>query len=380
MKSIRMFLAAGGALVATAIAFAQTPPAPAAADAAFAEFRTVTEAQTRFMRDERWRTLAAPERERITAAGAELICALGERLLVDYPSDARRWDAVLAMFSAQRAFDGADAEARKVAWDKRHGEFRAMIMAATDVPAQVVETTMLLDTLRTVRARGTAPDMARAAQNIEFLATRWPAAKNRGTVEGLYLEALQHTDPAAAQRRLQQLATDGNPAVADMAKLKLGALALKTAPVELKFPDLDGREIDLAKYRGKVVLLDFWATWCVPCMEEMPHIKAIYQKYHDQGFEVIGITDDIVPKDPAHPRGSEKTLAQLKAFLVKEDMPWPQLWDTRVQDPPTVKRLLRQFDVASLPTGLLIDKDGRLFASDNRGEKLEANVKKLLGL
>ncbi|MSU25233.1 MAG: TlpA family protein disulfide reductase, partial [Opitutus sp.] len=69
----------------------------------------------------------------------------------------------------------------------------------------------------------------------------------------------------------------------------------------------------------------FLATWCVPCREELPTIKAVYQKYHDRGFEIIGITDDIVPKDPRNPRGSEKSLAQLQAFFVKENMPWPQL-------------------------------------------------------
>lgn len=115
-------------------------------------------------------------------------------------------------------------------------------------------------------------------------------------------------------------------------------------------------------------------------MEAMPNIKAVHQKYHDQGFEVIGITDDILPRDPQNPRGAEKSLAQLKAFLAKENMPWPQLWDTRPKERPGPKALLQQFNVQSLPTAMLFDKEGRLVTTDNHGEKLEANVKKLLGL
>lgn len=379
MKTLPLLLTL---LVAAATAVAQAPatPAPAVADQAFSEMKTIAGAQERMMRDPRWRTTAAPERARIGAAGAELLCAFGERVLADFPSDPRRWDVVLALFTAQRAFDGADAEARQAAWDKRCGEFRTMVMTATDVPEPVVGTVLYVDTIRAVRPRGQEPDMERAAKNAEFLAAHLPAVKNRGMVESVYLEALRRIDGAAADRRLQQLATDSNPLVSDMARLKLGALALTGGPVELKFPDLDGREIDLAKYRGKVVLLDFWATWCVPCMAEMPNLKAVYAKYHEKGFEIIGITDDIPARDPQNPRAGEKTLATLKAALAKEEMPWPQLWDTRVQDPPTVKRLLRQFDVGSLPTALLLDKDGRIYSKDNHGELLEANVKKLLGL
>lgn len=380
MKPIRTLLAAV-ALFSAAGSFAQTrlTPPPASADQVFAEFRALTDSQNRFMRDERWRTLAAADRARVTAAGAELVCALGERLLADHATDPRRLDAVLAMFSAQRSFDGADADARRLGWERRCGEFRAMVMAAADAPLPVIESVMLLDTIRATRGRGAAPDVERAAQNAGFLAMRAPAAKNRGTVEGLHLDALRRTDEAAADRLLQRLATDANPVVADMAKLKLGVLALKSGPVELKFPDLEGREIDLAKYRGKVVLLDFWATWCVPCMAEMPNLKAVYGKYHDQGFEIIGITDDSLATDPLNIPKGRFTVATLKQFLAKEGMVWPQLWDTRVQDPPAVKRLLRQFDVSSLPTAILLDKDGRIYTKDNHGEKLEANVKKLLG-
>lgn len=380
MKTNRTFFTAV-AIFTAASTFAQTRlTSPAAsADQVFAEFRALTSSQERLMRDERWRTTPGTERERIAAAGAELIAALGERILADFPNDPRRWDAVGAMAGARRAFDGADAAARKEAWEKRVAELCMLALAAPDAPPATIESVAAIEVMTYAYRSTRTPDLPRALRAVERLAEKVPASLRRETLESVYLDALKK-DEAAYGARVRQLARDSDKGVVQLAQNRLNALSLKTTPVELKFPDLDGREIDLAKYRGKVVLLDFWATWCVPCMAEMPTIKAVYQKYHALGFEVIGITDDIVPKDPQNPRGSEKSLAQLKAFLAKENMPWPQLWDTRVRERPGVKGLLQQFDVHSLPTGMLFDKEGRLFTKDNHGEKLEANVKELLGL
>src|SRR5438067_10175070 len=63
-------------------------------------------------------------------------------------------------------------------------------------------------------------------------------------------------------------------------------------PVDIKFTAVDGREVDLAKLKGKVVLIDFWATWCGPCMGEVPHVVEAYQKLHGKGFEIVGISFD----------------------------------------------------------------------------------------
>ena len=131
-------------------------------------------------------------------------------------------------------------------------------------------------------------------------------------------------------------------------------------PLELKFAALDGRELDLKKLRGKVVLIDFWATWCAPCMRELPNVKAVYEKLHDKGFEVLGLSYD-------------EDKAALQQVVSTEAIPWPQAFD----EAEPGKKFAEQFGVTALPTMWLVDKNGVL--SDPFGVKdLESKVQKLL--
>ena len=110
-------------------------------------------------------------------------------------------------------------------------------------------------------------------------------------------------------------------AVVSMTAQLVGAPAEKAAgaglvgkPLAIKFAAVDGRQVDLGNLRGKVVLIDFWATWCVPCVHEVPHVKAVYDKLHPKGFEIVGISFD-----------QKKTA--LQSFVLKEKMTWPQYFD-----------------------------------------------------
>jgi peroxiredoxin len=115
-------------------------------------------------------------------------------------------------------------------------------------------------------------------------------------------------------------------------------------PVTMQFVALDGREVDLAKMNGKVVLIDFWGTDCPPCVAALREIKTAYNKYHAQGFEVIGISFD-----------SDK--ARLARFIKDKQYPWPQYFEDKQG---MNNKYAQEFGIDAIPHMLLVDKKGCL--------------------
>jgi peroxiredoxin len=129
---------------------------------------------------------------------------------------------------------------------------------------------------------------------------------------------------------------------------------------ELKFTAVDGREVDLKNFRGKVVLLDFWATWCGPCVAALPTLKQTYEELQKGGLEVIGISFD-------------QDRAKLQAFVKEKEIPWPQYFDGKYWD----NEIGRKYGIASIPTMWLIDKKGVL-RDAHADVNLSGKVKALL--
>lgn len=132
-------------------------------------------------------------------------------------------------------------------------------------------------------------------------------------------------------------------------------------PLALKYTGVMGKPVNLADYKGKVVLIDFWATWCGPCQEEVPHLVATYQKYHDKGFAILGVSLD-----------SDK--AALLKFTKTHNMTWPQYFDG---GDFTTNAIAKRFGIGEIPSMWLVDKKGNL-ATFNGRDDLQKKVAALL--
>jgi thiol-disulfide isomerase/thioredoxin len=222
------------------------------------------------------------------------------------------------------------------------------------------------DEENTLRSLNAAPALMKLLHDPAVIASPEAATAYAAQLEQRKLLLAQQDQRLAEQaaanaRLLQQQQAQSAPNTAQAANPSAAANSeFAGKPIHLKFNAADGSPVDLAKLRGKVVLIDFWATWCGPCMSEVPNVVAAYKKYHDRGFEIVGISLD-------------KDKATMFKVMAQKGMTWPQYFDGKVWN----NEISTGFHIHSIPAMWIINKKGIVATTEARGN-LDGEIARLL--
>lgn len=351
----------------------------------------------------------ATERSRLLAVSArkQRVSAAALAFYKKYPADPRRWEAVqifaqfqpffIKSFTGEADLKPADVKQKAYvqddeacqAWRAQFEPLRLALLAASDAPLELrvfadgyVLGDLLRDgdrALKADRAAGVAA-WARYLAALDALAAKYPEGSMASYASDC-MGRLRRVAPAEEAAALNRFARSPNESIRHYAETQQRKNLLLSDPLDLAFTAADGRAVDLAKLRGKVVLVDFWATWCAPCIAELPNVKKVYAAYQAKGFEVVGIaleSGKLLPGDT--PAQTAEKLAAAKQvlldFVAKEQMPWPQQFDGKFWK----NDVATKYTITSIPAMFLLDQDGRVVSTNARGPALEAEVKRLLKL
>ena len=254
--------------------------------------------------------------------------------------------------------------------------------AGTPAPADAQKQLQaLVEKVKVKLAHGAADETALAAELKEFdaLLAELKGEKTDAVAEILAMKAMLYVEvfdlPEKAAPLFRQLRADfpqsamakaADGMVADLeqrAESEKISQALKPGTRFPAFPaglkDLQGNPLSLDHLKGKPVLIDFWATWCGPCLDELPNVVAAYKKYHDRGFEIVGVSLD-----------HEEDRGKLPGFLKEHNMAWVQFFDGKYWQ----NQLAVQYGVHSIPATYLLDGEGMIVGKNLRGAELDKAI------
>ena len=143
-------------------------------------------------------------------------------------------------------------------------------------------------------------------------------------------------------------------------------LGLPGNQIKLTGTMLDGSKLDWESYRGKVVLVDFWATWCGPCRAEVPNVMKMYKAYHDKGFEVLGISLD-------------ERREQAESYIKQTEIPWASMFSDNPSERGWNNPMAVRYGITGIPRAILIDREGKVVHMTARGAMLGQELRRLLG-
>lgn len=191
-------------------------------------------------------------------------------------------------------------------------------------------------------AAGDAAMLVEFEKGARLLQKEFP---KRPEVMEMLMDLAQFSDAPQSREVVKEIVANTNaPAeIKEAAAVMQKQLDRVGKPFPLQFKAVDGRPVDLDKMRGKVVLVDFWATWCQPCMEMMPSVMETYDKFHPKGFEVVGIDMD-------------EELGTLTNLVAAQKIAWPQYFDGKYMD----TKYAVEYGIKEIPAMWLVDKKGVL--------------------
>lgn len=210
--------------------------------------------------------------------------------------------------------------------------------------------------------------LAEDIDKFDALYAKYAGEKSEEVAKVLVMKAMLYVqvirDPEAAIPVFEQIlaelpgteAASKSEAIIDQLRAELALAEGKPFPA-FAVTGLDGKPLSLEDYKGKVVLVDFWATWCGPCVAELPNVIAAYETHHSSGFEIVGISLD----------SDER---KLDSFIEENNMPWRQFFDGRGWK----NELAQKYGVRSIPATFLLDEDGVIIGRNLRGAALEQAV------